>query len=145
MEQQYRNAEGQLSLWQEEDNKREPSWFWRKLPFIVVAIVVGMLYAPLVFAQESKAVVLTQAILCDDEDGIKNIIDVMSSHDVRQTPLSAIDGCGEISMPVPAIVTPTTEYENRYVVVMLATIQIPNWPIQYGYIAWRAKPPETQS
>lgn len=143
MEREYRNAEGyQMDFWPPE--RTEPHWVWRKLPAIVVLIVIGMLWAPVVFAQESKAVILTNAMLCQEEDQLKNLLDVASSHDARQTPLTPIEGCAFIEGMFPAIITPTVEYENKYAMFMLATFQIPEMPVQYGYIAWRAKPPETE-
>lgn len=44
----FRSAEGadQLDLFQ---SSPTPHWVWRKLPFIVIGIVVGMLYLPDIF------------------------------------------------------------------------------------------------
>lgn len=139
MEQLYRDNEGsdQLSLFPEE---RQPSRFWKYLPYLTVGAVVLML-AGSAFAQETVPMLLTKAALCDTEDGIKTTIDAFSSADQADAEPPMVEGCGFLQSPAPALVTPIGEYENQHIVVLLATIEIPGLPLQYGYLAWRPKPP----
>lgn len=46
-EQDYRNAEGQLEM-DLGDRQEEPTLFWKVLPIVVIAVVIGMLWAPVV-------------------------------------------------------------------------------------------------
>ena len=102
------------------------------------------LWSP-VFAQQPIAIILHKAMLCDSEEMAKEQADIFSSADVNHIQPIIIDGCGYLQHPVPAIVTPTVIYENRYAFFQLATIAIPNMPLQHGYIAWKSKPRDSDA
>lgn len=129
--------EGQLELPFEENEQSRRAF---RFAMAVVTAFIAVLFATLVWAQESKSVIMTQGLLCDTEDEVKNQVDIMSSSDVSGTPLFTLEGCGELLRPMPAEITPIGVYENKHVTVLLVTIQMPRMPVQYGYAGWRAKP-----
>lgn len=135
----FRKHEGdeQLDLFPEEEAQNR--FFW-KVAAVIIVLAFALLYAPLVFA-EGMSVMLNNALLCDTEEQVKEQVDIFSAEPYATNP-EIVEGCGYLTHPLPAVVTPTTTYENEQTITMLAIIQIVGFPPQYGYVAYEVKPPE---
>lgn len=133
MDDRFRDAEGQLDLFQEPKKVT-----WRLLPFIVIAIVLMMVG----LASAQQPMFLTTALLCDSEEQAIDQVDAIASGDAHGVTPAFIEGCGHLAYPSPAILTPTSVHENKYMTVQMVRIDIPGLPPQYGYSAYTPKVPD---
>lgn len=125
----FRHNEGadQLDLFPEATRPKYVAW--------VVGGILLVLLLCLVKAMAGEPIILTQALICDTEDQVKDQLDIMTSATNARVDPTMVEGCGSLIYAVPAIITPTSVYENKYIRAQLAKIEIPDMAVQYGYIA----------